>query len=459
MSDILNYTFDDVLTDLLNLSTCSASIYTFSAAKFENGLTLTGVNSATITLNNEWTPGTGDFTIGFWASGVEVAWGSILYLVGASNEERIQMNYSTGNGFGFEIFTNSGYHQSGNNKITSTPQFVSLVRKNGQFQLCVNGVVSITETGTAFVAKSIGSIKKIIIGGSNSGWTNGFPNTIDDLFITTTALYWGDYTPPTHAYLGFIKYLIRTQDGSIYKYTTEWLKVGTEPLSDTDRKTLFGTDGMDALPSPQILLQLSEIVEVLRFTNNTSSSIKKARTTAVPIDQLIHANGDIDLSGCSNIDWIHMNDGTTGYEAGNGMIRLLVSRDQGQTYYAHNGTEWVKVLDTTSAADGAFSGTRFIPSTAAMARVMEQGMTKTLFDAAPWQAWTIDAGYNKVRFAYGLSIAASTDTAFADNLKFQYDGPGEWKVAINGTDYEAKFSNTNLKLKWLTGGWRAKVNY
>ncbi|MBU2700591.1 hypothetical protein Ga0466249_001683 [Sporomusaceae bacterium BoRhaA] len=68
-------------------------------------------------------------------------------------------------------------------------------------------------------------------------------------------------------------------------------------------------------------------------------------------------------------------------------------------------------------------------------------------------------GYKAIRFGFGLSLAASTDTAFCDNVKYQYDGTCFWKVAVNGVDYEARFGNTTLKLKWLTGGWKAKVNY
>ncbi|MBU2702266.1 hypothetical protein Ga0466249_003393 [Sporomusaceae bacterium BoRhaA] len=54
-------------------------------------------------------------------------------------------------------------------------------------------------------------------------------------------------------------------------------------------------------------------------------------------------------------------------------------------------------------------------------------------------------GYKAIRF-FGLSLAASTDTAFCANVKYQYDGPCSWKVAVNGVDYEARFGNTQLKL-------------
>jgi len=181
----------------------------------------------------------------------------------------------------------------------------------------------------------------------------------------------------------------------------------------------------------------------------------------IPQDQFVYAKNDLSLATYAYIDWIHVNDGTTGNISGNGKLSFIVSLDQGVTWYAYNGTEWIRILDTNSALDGSVINNMFVPSTDAMARIMSQGMSQTVFNAAPWQAFTIDSGYNKIRFGYGLSQQASTDVAFNDNIKYQGTAQGEWVFAINGTDYKAKANNTLLTIDWLTplNGKRVKVNF
>lgn len=273
--------------------------------------------------------------------------------------------------------------------------------------------------------------------------------------VSNIGLFGGPYAWAIYA----IRILVKTPDGHYYSHQTgSWVDLGI-PSDQSALLTFFQNSGDKICPQQSDLAALGSGIKICYWVDSQDGYLPNLSVIAIPNDQFIYATGDIDLKLCSNIDWFHTNDGTTGFESGNGKLRHVVSRDSGVTWYAYDGSAWNKIIDTTDPADGTIVSGRFVPSATAMDRIINQGMTKTQFDAASWQSWLINDGYIKVRFGYGISMAASTDVAFADNLKYQYDGQGVWKVAVNGVDYEARFDNLSLTLKWLIGGWRAKVNY
>jgi len=283
------------------------------------------------------------------------------------------------------------------------------------------------------------------------------------------------YTPNT---LKSYKFLVQLSNGDLYNYDTSWTKIGTGAPTDSNFNI--------ANPSAYTIQQLNELITLTNDTQLTIIAAEQTGTTyiaptaslkvtqippqtvaptgtvsmtAIPFDQFVHANDDIELFLYSYIDFIRVNDGVTTNETGAGALRFLASRDSGLTYYAFNSTEWVKIVDT--ATDGTTVNGRFIPDSTTMARIMSQGMTKAQFNVATWQAWLIDAGYTKVRFGYGLSQQASTDIAFNDSVKAQCDGQGKWRICQNGVDYTIYLSNTAIDVKWLTplNGKRVKINY
>lgn len=163
---------------------------------------------------------------------------------------------------------------------------------------------------------------------------------------------------------------------------------------------------------------------------------------------------------------MHVNDGTTTYESGSGKVRVIVSRDAGKTWQAYNAvtSKWDTVIDTTNIADGTFDTTdttRFIPTDAALTKLSSQGMTVPICNAAPFNDFTLGNGYKVIRFGYYLEISVSTDTALSDNLKYENNGQGLWKLTANFTHYEIETSNTAHTITWLTpiDGKRVKVNY
>jgi len=287
---------------------------------------------------------------------------------------------------------------------------------------------------------------------------NSYGTMVDAIDIDDIG-YLSQYNPnPT-------KYLAKTSDGHYHSSKSgSWVDLGI-PADTQTLEQLFKDQGEDACPTHAYLLQLGANTKVCYWRGNASAPVLNANITSVPNSQFIHAKDDISLKSYSNLDWIHVNDGTTGYESGNGKIRLLASIDSGVTYYSYNTDTsiWGKVLDTTDVNDGSFdtntNTNRFIPSVTALGRILSQGMNVVTFNAAPWQDWTINKGYTNIRFGYSLDIAASTDIAFTDNAKLQYDGQGKWKGAINGTDYNYYYDNSSLELSFITGGYRTKVNY
>lgn len=176
--------------------------------------------------------------------------------------------------------------------------------------------------------------------------------------------------------------------------------------------------------------------------------------------QFVYAREDVDLSGSEHIDWIHMNHDITNSVTGNSKLKYIFSIDKGVTWKTYKGGTFVDILNTTDAADGALVDERFVPSTAAMARLLAEGLDKAVFDATPWHEITIGVNNKLIRFASVFDLDKATDQCFNDNLAYQYDSLSVWKQAVNGLDYEVRYNSpSKLEVKFLTGGYKAKVNY
>jgi hypothetical protein len=255
-------------------------------------------------------------------------------------------------------------------------------------------------------------------------------------------------------------------NNTFQEVTSDW-----NSLTSTEKQALFtSTD----FPPVSVLKDLINFT-ILTFSEE-DISLKVAITsipfkttlpsaysptiTAIPKPQFVHASGDIDLSGATNIDWIHINNGIANSVTGDSVLKYVFSTDKGVTWKTYNGSEFVDALDTANTNDGNIVAGRFIPSTAAMTRLLQNGMTKAVFDAAPWNDTTLAVNNKLIRFATIFDLASITDNCFNDNLVYQYDGISVWRQAINGTDYTVRFTSpSKMEVKFLTGGYKAKVNY
>lgn len=265
------------------------------------------------------------------------------------------------------------------------------------------------------------------------------------------------------------KLLFLSNDNKLWTYTTLWEVIGNGPPTDSLFNSFGITDiSASALKELSVLAGSSKI-DVLAYapidsSNPTSSSTIpnnfKPMIVACPKPQFVYATGDIDLSGSQNIDWIHINNGISNSVTGNSKLKYIFSVDKGVTWKTYKAGAFIDILNTANVADGSVVGGRFIPSTDAITRLLADGLDKANFDSAPWNETTIALGNELIRFAAIFDLDKTTDNCYNDNLTYQYDGNSVWKQAINGVDYEARFTSPRkLEIKFLTGGYKAKVNY
>jgi len=181
---------------------------------------------------------------------------------------------------------------------------------------------------------------------------------------------------------------------------------------------------------------------------------------ATPKSQFIYATGDIDLTNASNLDWVHINNGIANSVTGNSMAKYIFSVDKGVTWKTYKDGAFINILDTANVLDGSIVGDRFVPTTEAMTRLLSDGLDKTNFDALPWNDISIALNNRLVRFATIFDMDKTTDSLFNDNIAYQYDGLAVWKQAVNGIDYEVRYNSpSKLEVKFITGNYKAKINF
>lgn len=281
------------------------------------------------------------------------------------------------------------------------------------------------------------------------------------------------FRPVLLAEVSNVFYLI-LKDNKAYSYVDDsLLEVASDwaSLTNAEKQSLFTSKRFPLTATLQELEYFSVLTfsesdnqsEVLIVTTpfgTTLPSSYNPAITATPKPQFIHASGDIDLTGATNIDWIHINNGISDSVTGDSVLKYVFSVDRGVIWKTYNGSEFVNVLDTANTDDGNTIDGRFVPSTTAMTRLVQNGMTKAEFDAAPWNDITLTVNNKLIRFATIFDLASIADSCYNDNLVYQYDGISVWRQAINGTDYTVRFTSpSKMEVKFLTGGYKAKVNY
>jgi hypothetical protein len=188
------------------------------------------------------------------------------------------------------------------------------------------------------------------------------------------------------------KYLF--QDGSdIKKYNgTSWSVIGTVPVT----QAMFDSDGMrdlSVITDAAIKVLTSNQPKLLVSTN---AGTVAGTITAVPNGRVILPSGDIDVpvQGFTSLQ-------ITAILSGAGDLKILASVDGGTTYKAWNGAAWATVATDAAAAKAG-------------------GMTPTVLNAITAAQWMQLIGTSsKIRFAYYLEQALSTDTAAADLITIQ----------------------------------------
>lgn len=154
--------------------------------------------------------------------------------------------------------------------------------------------------------------------------------------------------------------------------------------------------------------------------------------TAIPLDRILIASGDKDLSYVDNIDYFEIT--ATGDN-----VKIICSTDGGQIWKTFNVDHWEDVNLTVDD-------------------VKIKGINIATFNAINSTYWNLLNTNKKIRFAYLLSMDSISDTESIDNLDLQYDGKGKWLEAKE-SEYDVEYaSNTNLQV-FLKFSGDVKINY
>lgn len=235
------------------------------------------------------------------------------------------------------------------------------------------------------------------------------------------------------------KYLVR--DGNeLMTWNTgtgQWQYVGPSDLLTQGDFDTYGMELEDLSSAyPDELVGASP--ELLMWSNSLTDISPQLRKTAVPHPGLIKATGDIDLLNVRNIRAFNV----TTILAGSGKVRLMASRDEGITWYTHDGSNWASI----NVDD--------------LAEVETNGMTPGDFNTIPGSAWDELVGEaHKIRFAYYLELDALTDQAETDALVATFDMWGIWEKAIHGTQYDYQYTDNTLLEVSLYANGDYKINY
>ena len=95
--------------------------------------------------------------------------------------------------------------------------------------------------------------------------------------------------------------------------------------------------------------------------------------------------------------------------------------------------------------------------------VLNEGMTKDTLSGISDLQWgtffNSDNGDKGIALGFAISMTATSDNVYLDNLQVVADMRGEWRKAVHGTDYDYAYpNNTRLKIEINTDG-NYKVNY
>lgn len=230
-----------------------------------------------------------------------------------------------------------------------------------------------------------------------------------------------------------------SSNGGYKKYdtaTSTWTTVTSTTPTETD----FTTNGMDdiTLTSTELdsLANTDGVIGVETYTPIATTMNMNLNHTSIPHNKIIIPTGDINILNVSSIDSFILN----ATASGQGIVKAVVSFDQGTTWSAWDNTTATWAIVPLTATD-----------------VGNSGMTPAILNAVTSVNWNSLRGTsNTVRFAYFLSMEASTDAANTDSLVMQVDMQGKWKH-YKSADWEYG-SNTLLTVSLYDNG-DYKINY
>jgi hypothetical protein len=228
--------------------------------------------------------------------------------------------------------------------------------------------------------------------------------------------------------------LLLDSDGDAYDTEGTLVASNWSGLTNSQKETAFGSSSDTALTN-SVAQTIGEFQVMCLASDNSQQTCS---FTAIPQDQLIVPQGLIDLSSYEIMQGAAITDSTSG----NAKVLMAVTPD-GTNYYVYNTAteEWDSITATAAA-------------------IVAGGMTKMSIANIPADAWTALTGDGEaVGFAYVLSMSASSETCYVDQIDLTVDMKGKWRKAVHGTDYDYAYtSNTNLKVQLFANG-NYKINH
>ncbi|MFC0903889.1 signal peptidase II [Clostridium sp. MT-14] len=154
--------------------------------------------------------------------------------------------------------------------------------------------------------------------------------------------------------------------------------------------------------------------------------------TAIPLDRLLIASGDKDLSYVDNIDYFKI----TG---SGGNLKIIASVDSGVTWKTFNADHWEDINLTVDD-------------------VKAKGIDISTFNVINSTYWNLLNTNKKIRFAYLFSLDDIADIENVDNLDLEYDGKGKW-LEVKESEYDVEYASNTVAQVFLKFSGDVKINY
>lgn len=231
------------------------------------------------------------------------------------------------------------------------------------------------------------------------------------------------------------KNLIKTND-ALYMYlgqSDEWETLQNEPTAQDFLD--FGMDEITAEIQQDFESKYGKQYRVYNWTDG--EPLAKATLKAVPPPQLIVPTKDIIIKSIDSFKQIKLISNLSG----DGILKVIVSFDQGRTWYTWTTDGFVEIDPTAQS-------------------VLTGGITPAILETIPTLAWDeLRYVHDTMRFAYLLSMESIADRAKADTLQNVVDMKGTWKAAIHGLhyDYEYPDNQTALVTLYVDGDFKINV--
>ena len=144
---------------------------------------------------------------------------------------------------------------------------------------------------------------------------------------------------------------------------------------------------------------------VLLYFGNDGEA-KTASIAAVPVEELVLASGDLDIYDLEIMDGIRIDSDIQG----SGEIKIILSFDGGETWFAYADDDWVEV-DVKNMSDVAVKAMPVADVSLIPGDAIEE----------------LRDGSSTLRFGYYLSIEDTSDVADVDTLRLVGDMFGMWE--------------------------------